>query len=505
MEKRKISFFFVLKPFVRPFCVAFSVYTLAMFSIWRAGISFIDDMGRAINGLDWSSSFNRYSQSWLSYFLNANFHISDISPITQIVAMIFLSISSIILTYVFCNEKIKYLPLILSTFIGLNMYAAECWLYKFDSPGIALAILASVLPILFWSKIRKNTYSWISWIGIAFFSLLCFMVVWTSYQPTTGFFPVILLGLIVKDIIDKKKSFLILVKSIFLSSIYLLSAIFFKYLLPAPSGYREVAMIDIFDQPINTLFFHVKTYFTVFVSGLNNEWKILIILFLIAFLISLIAFSQRHRMGRAIDLFAGVILVLVGFPLSYGALIFLEQPAFDSARFMMGVGAFFAVVALLLSHNISKYSHMILVVPATILLYSFIVFHWALGNGLLDQYRWGSFRNEILLSDLSVLYPSKNIVSKTTMQVQGRIGPSAVMSHVAKKYPVAYSIVTPQQDGLSWLAFGTYPLRNYYNRPQNFIDPWSENWDCTNMNVVKDTYYHSIRADDTGRVCVLLK
>ncbi len=504
MEKRIISFFVALRPFVKPFFIIFSLYTLAMLSIWRAGISFVDDMGRAINGLDWSSAFNRYSQSWLSYLLNVNFHISDISPATQIIAIIFLSISSMILTYVFCGNKIKYLPLTLSSFIGLNMYAAECWLYKFDSPGMALAILASTVPVLFWSKI-KTTLTWVGWLVIAFFSLLCFMIVWTSYQPATGFFPVFLVGLAVKDIIDRERGFLIAIKTMFLSTTYLSAAIFFKYFLPSPPGYREIATLDFSNQPLNTLSLHAKNYFTAFTGGLSGEWKVLIILFLISFLISLAVFSQRRGMGRAIDLSAGIILVFVSFPLSYGALMFLERPVFDAARFMMGGGALLTVLALLLGCNLSKYSHVILVVPVIILLYSFIVFHWALGNGLVDQYRWGNFRTAILLNDLSTIYPSKDIVDKTTMQIQGRIGPSAVMGHVAREYPAANLIMTPQQDGLSWLAFGTYPLRNYYNRSQNFIDPWTEEWNCAAMDVVKDTYYHSIRADDTGRICILLK
>ena len=156
MEKYIAIIVKAIKPFTKAFFVVLAIYSMAMIPIWRANFSYMDDMGRALTGLAWSHDFNRYSQSWLSYALNINFTLSDISPFPQMVAMIFLSIASVIITYVFCDRKIKYVPLIVSTFMGLSPLILGCWVFKFDAPGVALSILASVIPFLFFPVINLN-------------------------------------------------------------------------------------------------------------------------------------------------------------------------------------------------------------------------------------------------------------------------------------------------------------------------------------------------------------
>ena len=136
MMKKVRCFLEILRPFVKPFLIVFAIYCFAMLAVWRSGVSFVDDRGRAIFGYAWTSDFNRFSSTAFGLAMNANDRLLDISPWPQILGMGILSVVSVMLTYVFCNKKIKYLPLVLTTFVGLLPLTVECWLYKFDAPCI---------------------------------------------------------------------------------------------------------------------------------------------------------------------------------------------------------------------------------------------------------------------------------------------------------------------------------------------------------------------------------
>ena len=96
------------KPFLKPFLIIFAFYCVSMLAIWRSGVSFIDDNGRAFTGKGWTSDFNRYSSSILSFFLiQLNTSLVDISPWSQIVAMAFLTAASLLIVYYFGDVKKK--------------------------------------------------------------------------------------------------------------------------------------------------------------------------------------------------------------------------------------------------------------------------------------------------------------------------------------------------------------------------------------------------------------
>jgi hypothetical protein len=145
--------------------------------------------------------------------------------------------------------------------------------------------------------------------------------------------------------------------------------------------------------------------------------------------------------------------------------------------------------------------------PSIILLYSFAVFALALGNGLADQDRYATFRNELLLNDLSHIYTTKEQVDKTALHIEGNIGHSAIMKHVNAQYPIIPQILFPAHTGLnSSDSKGYFKLVHYNNRPQKYvIKPKPDTFDCDSMKTLLDTYYHTIKSNDKGEVCVMLK
>lgn len=492
-----------IKPFIKPFLIVFFIYCVSMLSIWRAGASFIDDMGRSVSGYAWDTDFNRYTSSYISRMLQLDSKLTDISPLIQIVAMAFVSASSVTITYLFCDKKIKYLPLVLATFVGICPFITECWLYKFDAMPMALSVLASTAPFLCWSH-AKRKLSRKQYLTFATITLSCLMVMWTSYQASSGIFLVMILGMSLKDYLNKIKLKAILLNSVLFSAAYLISAAIFKFALPPPISYGQNTATLPLSEIINGTYHNVKKLGMFLRTSLSIEWLILIIVFAVCFIVGIIVFSKRRGWLRLADAIAASTFIIVSVPSSYGAYLILQNPP-QNGRSALGIGVILAIASVLLTSNMTKIWTKMLAIPSLMLLYSFFVFNFALGNALADQERYGLYRTESLLTDLSGLYPTKESVAITTLQIQNRSGLSAVASHVNSQYPITRRIITEQQYGLADYAWGRYKLLNYYNRTQNGLGVWEEEWDCTNWSTQLNTYYHAIKTDGNGRICVVLK
>ena len=484
-----------LKPFIKPFLVLFAIYAFAFLAVWRSGISFVDDRGRAIFGYAWTSDFNRWSSSAIGLLLNVNDRLLDISPWPQILAMAILSITGVILTYIFNNKKIKYLPLILTSFIGLLPLTIECWLYKFDAPCIAISVLVSVLPILFWPKSldKKSIFKF------GLITILCQLIMWTTYQAASGIFPVLCVYMALKDYLDHKPLKPIF-KTLLISAIaFIIPALIIKFCFPEPiKSYRTNEMLPLANL-IPGLIQNFLTHLNMIITSLNFWQKILTILSFIGIFALIVKKYKTKTLAIALAF-------LVAFPLSMGAYLLLENPPF-TPRSLLGIGTAFVPVLILATTELKNSWQYFSVAPSLVLLYSCIMFVLALGNALVDQERWATYRNDDLASALSELYPNNTETAKRSLQISGDIGYSKVMQHTADKYPATNQIITFQQTGLSAGAWGLTKIRSYYGRHQEYDENNAFETFCSSSvapTIVKDTYYFTIRESDT-HVCVDIK
>lgn len=505
-----------LKPFIKPTLVILGIYCFAMIAIWRSNFSFMDDMGRSVQGYAWISDFFRFSSSILGYLLNVSIGLSDISPYSQIFAMFLLSISSIIVTYILCNRKIRYVPLILSTFIGLTPFMMACWVFKFDAPCMALSILASLVPFLFWPNVsyRMSKFNLTLFIVV---SILSLMVMWTSYQATSGLYLVMLIGLIFKDFLDKHSLKDLFKKATFYAVLYIVSVIVFKLLMVGVTeigerlfgrkptgGYRPMEMYSLVDLPAGIVK-NIKQFLETISSSMNVEWKILLVLTVISFLTTLFIYSKRKSWQRLLDPLAGVLMILISVPLSYGSYLVL-QDAPVSARSIMGIGLVLATIAVITANRSDGLLHKLLIVPSLVLLYSFVVFAFAFGNGLADQQRYANFRNDNLISDMARTYSIQKNATSKPIQIEGNIGRSPVLEHVGKQYPVVGAIFSDPDNmfGMGNGPWGTAKLRMYYGWDLSFSAPDSKLLNCKNIPVKLQSYFHTIRIDEAGNTCVVI-
>jgi hypothetical protein len=229
-------------------------------------------------------------------------------------------------------------------------------------------------------------------------------------------------------------------------------------------------------------------------------WKIGILLVIACFILQTVKHSKQTRIFASLG---AIFLVLVLFILSYGVYLALETPLF-SPRAMYGCGVFLAIIMICLASYREKTG----VVFVILMSWCFLVFAFSYGNALADQKRYIDFRTELLLHDLSALFPDRNI-DDMPVQLEGTAGfvPS-ITKNSAKRYPVVERLVTcALSDGSTW---GYYYLLEHFNWGNiNLTNvEWSKinNTDLTvyNLPTVLDTYYHTVKSDG-ARILVILK
>ena len=95
------------KNFLKYFGFIYGLYFLALFKLFIVNIYYIDDLGRAMRGYIGHKDANRWGSEYLSNIIHMNYanFITDISPITQLIAIAFLSIASMALVKII-NGKI---------------------------------------------------------------------------------------------------------------------------------------------------------------------------------------------------------------------------------------------------------------------------------------------------------------------------------------------------------------------------------------------------------------
>ena len=204
------------KLYYKPFLLLLAINVVAMITMLRDHYTFTDDLYRAIYGDAWVWDFNRYASSLLGYILHQSKSLFDISPIAQIVAMMFMAATSMMLVKLFVGDpksiKKSFWPLMMASFITLCPFMINAWMYKFDAPCMAMAIFASVLPYaLFWDKmnwrdLKNGSLKDVGKYALKIFViLLCILTMWMSFQAACGVFLAVGLALFAKDTLEKKK------------------------------------------------------------------------------------------------------------------------------------------------------------------------------------------------------------------------------------------------------------------------------------------------------------
>lgn len=469
----------------KPILTMFFIYLLGISAILRANFYYIDDLGRARWGYKEFHYFSRYIPQYFSTFLHADSYLTDISPLPQLIAVLLLALAAVIvLRAVTERDTFYFVEYIAMIPLGLSPYFLQCLSYKYDSPYMGLSVLAAVLPVIF---MNRGFYCYL------LSTFLCSLVVCMSYQAAWGIFPmfVVLLAWIKWNRNEKWQTVL---RFVFLSAIgYLAGTLFFALFLMKPADDYASTSLHALMEMIPMTLYHMKMYYIHVIQDFKLEWLVMIGLLCVGFIHVSVRNSQKGRVFG----FAFSILVLLAFVgMCFGVYPALSRPTFDP-RSMYGFGALLSFVAV---YTVTTRRFCFYKTVCIALCWCFFVFGFTYGNALNAQKVYTDYRITAAIHDLHELdlFDEEKI---KTYQIKGSIGYAPEIEGMPQDYEMLRRLV-PISFADSEMDWGYFSFSQYY-RLKNIT--WDRSIDLTEYNLpkLKDTYYHTIYADDEYVLIVL--
>ena len=472
----------------KPYLILLGVYLVATSALLTANVSYLDDLGRVDRGYRGWQGSSRYFSSILSNFVHGDTHLTDISPLPQLMAIALLAAAGMIVIHALSEKKrFSLWELAASIPLGLSPYYLACLSFKFDAPYMALSVLAAVAPILL---LNAGPLLYTSAVALGTF------VVCTSYQASSGIFPMLVAVLCVLKWVrgeDAKGIGRFLLRSV---AGYLAALIVFKVFAMQPWDTYVSNALPEGGKLLTTVMAHLGQYYSLVLEDFRWEW-----LALAAVLGAMFVYEAvRDAKGRRfLALLGSAVCLLFMLLLAFGIYPALEQPLYRP-RAMYGFGALIALLSVAVAGSRGVYPGKL---AGVALSWMFIVFALTYGNAIDLQYEYADFRITAAiedLDDLGLLSPDAEI----TVQIDGTIGHAPAMANMRQDYQLLNKIVRiPFEDELHTRSFGPYLFYRYYGL-ENV--KWDKAVDLTayDLPVLKENIYHTIRGSD-GLVLIELK
>lgn len=463
----------------QPFLWLLGIYLVATFSVIRADFKYIDDLGRFSSGYRSWAYFSRWISEKGSILVHDGKYLTDISPLTQLLALAIMAVAGVIVLRCFIKQdKIPLYGVLCVVPMSLSPYFLECLSYKFDSPYMALSVFGSVLPFLFWNM-QISYFAVISLIGL--------LIMFNTYQAASGIYLVMAAFMLLKDFADGVDVRTILKRIVVVGAIYLFGVAVYKLLFVKEVDTYVSSGMASRDKLIGSIRGNIKRYFSLLRSDLPKRWIVYVYGIAVMALMSTVWNSKKYKVLGGI--FA-VLTVVICAVLSYGAYIVLEKPLF-ACRGMYGIGVYVAIMAtFVFGYERNLYLDKVLCIC---LAWSCICYSATYGNALAEEKRYTDFRTEMTLADLNRVLP----VDREVVQVQilGNASRSPVIGRMAQKYPVLRRAV-PIHFNNSWWGWSDTYLFNYFAFPKiQKVWPNQQDFSKLNLPTVLETNYHTIKSD----------
>jgi len=460
----------------KAFGILTAIYLTAIYPIIRANYNYIDDMGRAFKGYTSWKGFGRYISEYLSRVIHAsrNF-LFDISPIPQLLAVCILVISSLIVISQVKNRRtISLWELLMMLPLGLSPYFLECLSYKYDSPYMALSILASTFPLLFRKK-HMMLYCFSIITGV--------LTVCMTYQAASGIFPmlIVLLSFLMWCRGESYKMIVVFVAQSAVS--YLIGVGVFCIAIMNPVDTYVSNKITAFSEIVP----HYIAYLKLVRSDFKMSWILIMAVLTIWFIVVSVYKSERNKV---VSFLLSVVVTAVMLLLSFGLYPALERPL-TAPRAMYGIGAYIAFIGIgNMAEGAGKWLTRVL---TCILAWVFITFSCAYGNALAVQDKYIDFRISEVIEDLTDL-KEFNSDGEKSVKIVGSAGHAPALQNAMGNCNMLRRLIpiTFIQD---WY-WGAYKFFNYYglkNVKENtdalpdFYDGWI---------LLQESSYHRIYGQD---------
>lgn len=472
--------------FVKPVLILFTILSVSSIAIFRANFNYIDDALRVANGKAGWSHFSRYISEGLSHLIHTAAELADISPLSQLLGLLFVSVAGIALIYaVTGDEKIRMISIVAVIPLGFSPYFMECLSYKYDAAYMALSILGAVVPVLFFRK---------KLIPVSLAALSSSLIVCMTYQGAIGIYPMLILFLAYKDWNDREDWKEIGKRVLCAAGGYLLGLLIFRFFIMHPIAEADYVSGSLFPlaQLVPGAFGRYVKYFLKIWNDFPMAWRIPVLVLCAGFIVVATGSSKRNKV---VSCFLSILVLVLMACLSYGIFPFLQKE-FYPARAMYGFGAFLAVIAV---YQVTRRKTFLLQVFAVGLSWCFVVFAFVYGNALSVQKEYSDFRMERVIDDLNDLEVFRS-GEEITVDIDGSYARSPLLSVADRNFPLLQQIVPQPFCSIEWI-WSTMEFETKYAIPNMRVVV-----DLPEMELplIKDTMYQTIYGDEHN-ICVVLK
>ena len=411
---------------------------LWIWALLSPNIYYFDDNYRAAGGYyNWGGDFRPFAD-YLYYIIGMGRDFTDLTPLPQLFALIFLYYTYLIYIKKFNSEKLSipillvFLPIVWNPFLLSNLY------FRYDSIFMLLAVLISVLATF---EVNNKKY---------FRAIILLFIACGLYQPAIVAYVCTVLFLVYKiEGSNKNKIFLLWFKqSLIFFFIFLVSLSFYYFtIMKFTTDYNFYSATH--DQmAINKLIPNIfQTVKEVLVIFQGDTGFIFLAIFSYLIIINLIFMVEKFS-------FLGLIVFIIiqlGFVCSAaGVNIFLEIPRFEYRTFIFfGFYLSYLLFSALFILNLNKYKKYNY---AILFFVSFYFLSISLSLSSIQKSK-KIFENYLILNIVNDLY-KHNLGENKYFIFIGEINTYDVY-RLIDKYPINKGITSNS-------AYYTYKMQNYF-------------------------------------------
>ncbi|MBQ9293267.1 MAG: glucosyltransferase domain-containing protein [Campylobacter sp.] len=393
--------FFKDKNFLKHFGFVYLLYFIGFFKFLITDALTLDDQSRLLYSYTGFSTVHRYLSEILSYIFNMNYQkILYISPLTQLIAIVFLSIASLVLVKI-VNKKISYWGLLASATVGLSPFYLECISFKFDSPYMALATLCTILPFLFAKRL------------FVFFmaSVILLLCMWNLYQANNGIY-IVLSMFITLNLILQKAGLKQILKFIFVCALaFIISVLIYKFIF-IQLGENSSYATRYADYNMEKLISSFKDFMWmanryIYLMDIWIGTHIIKYLFFISCVLFLVIKFLESKINYLVSIASILFFLFFGFFATFG-LYYLLLNLNWLPRFFCGTGVFVAVLLITITNIKIKHFNYLSKIYIFVFIYNLIIISTVYINAKIIQTEYVDFRINQTISFLENNFQNKN-------------------------------------------------------------------------------------------------
>ncbi|MDC9621062.1 glucosyltransferase domain-containing protein [Xenorhabdus sp. XENO-7] len=424
------------------------ILCLYMVPIFLFGTYYRDDNGRVVSQyFDWDLD-GRPLTNLIIKLLNFDGRLTDIAPMSQILAIIISAIScGVICTYIVKSNKIAVV--ISSSLLFLSPFYIQNLLYHFDVVTMALSILFATLPFIINERAKLYVHCIVSML-----SVMCLL---TTYQASLPVF----YALILLSYLCNSSSGITNIARVISGGL----SLFIYYFIVSPfyvgggyAKYRAESISISSDSIISSIKLNFSNLYDTLTILINHEFAIIFSVIIILLVIKLIRFIFLSKIKKTNVLF--FLFFSLSFISSFIIFFLLKKPVYEP-RIMIGVNALIMLICILVTtESNNKYINLlasISIIPPVLLFFSIST------NYINASKAYVEYEKDVIRS---MYYDYRNLNIDSPVYVYGYLQPPYITDQILQKIPFLKGIVGSRIGSLTNYMSKIFPLfefKGYYD------------------------------------------